>query len=62
MPPLTRDASYTGSNNSVTEVFMSGLEVDSNYTVVLTATENQLGTKVSISRNFCMFAFAYMCT
>ena len=56
MPPLTREGSYTGSNNSVTEVFTSGLKIDSNYTVFLSAAENQSGTEVSIFVNFSVFS------
>ena len=52
LPPLTRESTYSGNNRSVMEMFTSGLQINHNYTLVLSVVEGELNTEVSIALNF----------
>ena len=50
--PLTRESTYSGNNRSVMEMFTSGLQINHNYTLVLSVVEGELNTEVSTALNF----------
>jgi hypothetical protein len=53
LTPLVRQSVYTGWNRSIVEIITTGLQINYNYTLIITVMEEHFETEVSSAANFC---------
>ena len=54
LQPLIRQSIYTGTNRSIMEIITTGLQINHNYTLIITVMEDDFDIDVSTAVNFGM--------